>query len=157
MTIARVAGVEFELDRRQFEDAAGRLDPEPIREHYVVVAGRRFPPKQILAAVIGLDRADFTTHQARAILRRLGFGVHRRSRPDASPERPLRVGPHGGAEAALLEPFKGRWVAQDGLEVLFDAGSPEEVLHWLRRHRLQARVWCVPSSATQAGSALSSP
>ncbi|MGH3870662.1 MAG: hypothetical protein ACRDSR_03945 [Pseudonocardiaceae bacterium] len=25
----------------------------------------------------GLDRGDFTTHQARSILRRLGFGVHR--------------------------------------------------------------------------------
>jgi hypothetical protein len=157
MTIARVAGVEFDLDRRQIEDTADRLDPEPIREHYVVVAGRRFPPKQVLAAVTGLDRADFTTHQARAILRRLGFGVHRRSRPDASADHPQGVGPHGGAEAALLEPFKGRWVAQDGLEVLFDADSPDDVLHWLRQHGLQARVWCVPSSATQAGSALSSP
>jgi hypothetical protein len=26
-----------------------------------LVRGRRFPPKQVLAAVTGLDRADFTT------------------------------------------------------------------------------------------------
>lgn len=55
------------------------MEPEPVKEHYVVVSGRRFPPKQVLGVVTGLDRADFTTHQARAVLRRIGFGVFRRS------------------------------------------------------------------------------
>ena len=36
--------------------------PDPVREHYAVVHGRRYPPKQVLACVTGLDRADFTTH-----------------------------------------------------------------------------------------------
>ena len=30
--------------------------PEPIREHFVVISGRRWPPKQVLALVTGLDR-----------------------------------------------------------------------------------------------------
>jgi len=38
-----------------------------------VINGRRWPPKQVLALVTGLDRADFTTHQARRALTRLGF------------------------------------------------------------------------------------
>jgi hypothetical protein len=76
--VARVAGESFELDATRVEHALAGLDPEPIREHYVVVGSRRYPPKQVLAAVTRLDRADFTTHQARSILRRLGFGVHRR-------------------------------------------------------------------------------
>ena len=120
----------------------------------MVVGGRRYPPKQVLAAVTGLDRADFTTYQARAVLRRLGLGVYRRSVP-AGPAGPAGVGPHGGAEAATLEPYQGRWVAQKPGEVLFDSDSPEKVLAWLRRHNLKARVWRVPSSPAKAGSGLS--
>ncbi len=74
-----VAGHRYEFDSSIVESVLERVDPEPINQHYVVVRGRRFPPKQVLAVMTGLDRADFTTHQARAILRRLGFGVHRRS------------------------------------------------------------------------------
>jgi hypothetical protein len=35
----------------------------------------------VIALATGLDRADFTTHQARRILRRLGFTAARRTRP----------------------------------------------------------------------------
>ena len=132
------------------------VDPEPIRERYAVVLGRRYPPKQVLAAVTGLDRADFTTHQARAVLRRLGFGVYRRGRSPVTGAA-SGDGPHGGAEAAMLAQYRGRWVAQDGLEVLFDADGPEVVLRWLRRHGRSARVWQVPSSSPEAGSTLSAP
>jgi len=156
MTTARVAGVNFDLTAASVERSIVGLDPEPVQEHYAVVGGRRYPPKQVLAALTGLDRADFTTHQARAILRRLGFGVYRRSAQ--SPEGPSAgEGPQGGAEAALLTPYRGRWVAQDGLEVLFDADGPEVVLRWLRRHGRTARVWRVPSSPVEAGATLSSP
>lgn len=157
MTTARVAGRDFDLDAGRVELVVGAIDPEPIHEHYVVIAGRRFPPKQVLAAVTELDRADFTTHQARSILRRLGFGVHRRRGGEPlGIESPGR-GPHGGAEAAALTPYRGRWIAQDGLEILFDADSPEAVLRWLRRYGRQARVWRVPVSPIEAGSSLSVP
>ncbi len=157
MTTARVAGHDFDLTALSVERAVAGIDPEPIQEHYVVIGRRRYPPKQVLAEATGLDRADFTTHQARAVLRRLGFGVYRRgvAQPVAGAE--ATDGPRGGAEAALLEPYRGRWVAQDGLEVLFDADGPEAVLRWLRRYGRSARVWRVPSSHIEAGSALSAP
>lgn len=157
MTVARVAGHDFELTPAVVEQAAARVEPEPIKEHYVVVAGRRYPPKQVLAAATGLDRADFTTHQARAILRRLGFGAYRRGAAGHHGDAPAVARPSRSAEAAALEPYKGRWVAQEGLEVLFDADSPEAVVRWLRRHGRAARVWRIPRSPVEAGSALSAP
>jgi hypothetical protein len=157
MTKARVAGKDFDLTAASVERAVAGVDPEPIQEHYVIVRGRRYPPKQVLAETTGLDRADFTTHQARAVLRRVGFGVYRRGASQPAAEAGASDGPRGGAEAALLAPFSGRWVAQDGLEVLFDADAPEDVLRWLRRYGRTARVWRVPSSPAEAGSALSDP
>lgn len=155
--MARVAGSDFDLSSEQVEQAVATVDPEPIQEHYVVIAGRRYPPKQVLAAVTRLDRADFTTHQARAVLRRLGFGVYRRGGGESALGNARSSGPHAGAEAALLAPYRGRWIAQDGLEVFFDADGPEAVLRWLRRHGRSARVWLVPSSSSEVGSALSAP
>ncbi|HET6966255.1 MAG TPA: hypothetical protein VFH58_15880 [Acidimicrobiales bacterium] len=155
MTTARIAGQDFDLTLATVESVAVGLEPEPVRDHYVVVAGRRYPPKQVLAAVTGLDRADFTTHQARAVLRRLGLGVYRRTPPPPAPAG--AAGPHGGAEARLLDRYKGRWVAQVPGEILFDADSPQAVLRWLRRHNLRARVWRVPATPADVGSALSAP
>lgn len=154
MTV-RIAGQDFELSAARVELVAAGLEPEPIRDHYVVVGGHRYPPKQLLAALTGLDRADFTTHQARSVLRRLGVGVYRRT---PTPPAPVSGtdGPQGGAEAALLDGYKGRWVAQIPGEVLFDADSPQAVLAWLRRHNRRARVWRVPSTPAEVGSALSS-
>lgn len=157
MTALRVAGEDFELDAGGVEQELAEIDPEPIKEHYVVVGARRYPPKQVVAAVTGLDRADFTTHQARSILRRLGFGVHRRGTTRPLTGRATRLGPRDSAEAATLEPYVGRWIAQDGLEVLFDADSPRTVLRWLRKNALQARVWRVPATPAEAGSMQSSP
>src|SRR5207302_6036733 len=54
----------------------------------LIVHGRRFPPKQPISLLTGLDKADFTTHQARRILKRLGFVAARRtteSPPSAEP------------------------------------------------------------------------
>ena len=63
-------------------------DFRPVHEHYVVVGGRRFPPKQVLSCVTGLDRADFTTHQARRILKRLGFVAARAGDAEVPVEDP---------------------------------------------------------------------
>lgn len=161
MAVARVAGQDFDFTPEGVDRALARVEPEPIQEHYVIVAGRRYPPKQVLAAATGLDRADFTTHQARAILRRLGFGAYRRGGENHHENHqgtaPTGVGPRQGAEAVALEPYRGRWVAQEGIEVLFDADSPEEVVRWLRRHRRTARVRRIPASAVDTGSSLSAP
>lgn len=157
MLTTRVAGTDFELDAAGVERAVAEVDPEPVREHYVVIGRRRYPPKQVLAAVTGLDRGDFTTHQARSILQRLGFGVHRRGYVPQPRDGDVSTWPHRGAEAAALAPYIGRWIAQDGLEVLYDADSPYDVVHWLRRNGLRATVWKVPATPEEAGSMLSTP
>lgn len=150
-----IAGHQFELTRTDIEQAADALDPEPIEVHFAVIDGRRFPPKQLIGAVTGLDRADFNSHQARAILQRLGFTVDRRRPPRH--DRPAGEGAHSGVESRLLDHYAGRWVAQDGLEILYAAGSPQDVARWLHQHGRSARVWRVPSTPGEIGSAMSAP
>jgi len=148
-----VAGRRFALDRELVEGCVTERLPDPIRDHFVVVAGRRFPPKQVLCAVTGLDRADFTTHQARRILSRLGFSAGRRSAAPAEESPPESAGPHGGRQAEALNPFVGRWVALAGpAEVLVAAETPQEVVAWLSRHNRQATfgMFRVPETSRDA-------
>jgi hypothetical protein len=149
--------VQATIARREFviegDDVQRRLRdvlPEPLDDHYVVVAGRRYPPKQVIGLVTGLDRADFNTHQARRVLSRLGFTVGRRS-GDARSGSADRPGPHHGREADLLRPFAGKWVAQRDLDVLVAAETPQAVLAWLERHNQQAdAMFRVPADETEA-------
>ncbi len=66
MTVT-VSGRRYDLDSQSVEAALEGALPEPIHEHFVVVNGRRWPPKQVLAWVTGLDRADFTAPIRRAV------------------------------------------------------------------------------------------
>jgi hypothetical protein len=148
-----VSGQEFELERREIERCLADHLPDPVREHYVVVDGRRFPPKQVLACATGLDRADFTTHQARRILKRLGFVAARATAADDGENDPNSKGPRGGRQAEALRPYAGQWVALAGpTEVLVAADTPQEVLAWLARHERRAPygMFRVPASVTEA-------
>jgi hypothetical protein len=146
---ATIARQDFELDGEQIARRLRDVLPEPLDDHYVVVEGTRYPPKQVIGVATGLDRADFNTHQARRVLSRLGFTVGRRSR-DAVREAPDRPGPHRGREADALRPFSGRWVAQRDLEVLVAADTPQAVLAWLERHDQQAdAMFRVPVDETE--------
>lgn len=147
---AKIARQDFELDADEIVRLLRDALPEPLGDHYVVVAGRRYPPKQVIGEVTGLDRADFNTHQARRILSRLGFTVGRRSRDSEAP-RVERSGPHRGREADLLRPFAGQWVAQRGLDVLVAAETPQAVLAWLERHNQRAdAMFRVPADEVEA-------
>jgi hypothetical protein len=134
-----IAGERCTLEAELIEQALEGVLPDPIREHYVVVSGRRYPPKQVISRLANLDRADFTTHQARRILRRLGFTTGRLGQempPEASQGG---EGPHGGRQALALRPYLGKWVAlATPTEVLVAADSPQEVLGWLARHERRA-------------------
>jgi hypothetical protein len=145
-----VAGRRFRLERGAVEKAVANELPDPIRDHFVVVAGRPFPPKQVLSAVTGLDRADFTTHQARRILMRLGFTAGRRSRDtvQATADEERRRLPYGGRQAAALAPYVGKWVALgEPTEVLVAAETPQEVLAWLAKHgRSSSGMFRVPAT-----------
>ena len=150
--VFKVAGAQFELDANEIEHTTAGLLPDPIQEHYVIVGGRRFPPKQVLAEVTGLDRADFTTHQARRILKRLGFVAARAGRGD-EPAPDEGAGPFGGRQAAALAPYPGKWVALSGpTDVMVAADSPQEVLSWLARHGLTATygMFRVPTDPGEA-------
>lgn len=130
-----IAGRSLRLSAEGLDRLARDQVPEPIRDHFVIAAGKRFPPKQLIAIATGIDRADFTTNQARAILRRLGFAT---GRARSAESRPARVGeatvPYRSTDADALRPHVGKWVALFGGEVLVAASSPEEVLGWLRRN-----------------------
>jgi hypothetical protein len=146
---AKIAQQRFAFDAAEIGQLLRDVMPEPLGDHFVVVNGRRFPPKQVISLVTGLDRADFNTHQARRILSRLGFTVGRRSR-DAQTASPERPGPHRGREADVLRPFAGCWVAQRGLEVLVAADTPQAVLQWLERNNQQAdAMFRVPRDETE--------
>lgn len=169
MRTVTVAGKEFRLTKRAVERAVGRSLPEPVRDHFVVVSGRRWPPKQVLALVTGLDRADFTTHQARRVLTRLGFpasrvgarrgtdtarssggqrgaaratsgrGARRPASAPAAGQADPEAAEHPATLADALRPFIGQWVAVRGDEVLVAAPAPRHVVAWLAEHGQQAQ------------------
>jgi hypothetical protein len=157
MTTMTVSGHQFDLDSRSVEAALQGTLPEPIHEHYVVINGRRWPPKQVLSLVTGLDRADFTTHQARRALTRLGFAAARAVTPRehhpvvsslAAPPRRLADGTgRREIQVEALRPFIGQWVAVRGDDVLVAAPSAKEVVAWLAKHRQRAQsMFRVPDS-----------
>lgn len=153
-----ISGQQFQLERAEVERCLVNVLPDPVHEHYVVVRGRRFPPKQVLSCVTGLDRADFTTHQARRILKRLGFVAARAHREEVSGRRAETdtrdgKGSQETRQADALRPYLGQWVALAGpTEVLVAADRPEEVLAWLARHERRATygMFRVPASAVEA-------
>jgi hypothetical protein len=127
-----IARRRFRLERRGVERAMRDVLPAPIASHYVVIGGRRFPPKQVISTVTGLDRADFTTHQARRTLLRLGFHAGRCEPSALAPSSGSGAREASGGEA--LRPFIGRWVAVRDDEVLVAADDPREIVQWLSRH-----------------------
>lgn len=149
MPTMTVSGHQYSLDPRGVEAALHGELPEPIHEHFVVINGRRWPPKQVLALVTGLDRADFTTHQARRALTRLGFPAGRAASPRGrQPVPPAVATPPATASGAsgrsaplaeALRPFIGLWVAVRGDDVLVAAHSPKEVVAWLAQHGQRAQ------------------
>lgn len=146
-----VSGHQYSLDSEHVEAAVRGELPEPIQEHFVVINGRRWPPKQVLALVTGLDRADFTTHQARRVLTRLGFpagrvtrSTHRHPVTQTAATTPPPSVASGAIErpaslADALRPFIGLWVAVRADDVLVAAPSPKEVVAWLAQHRQRAQ------------------
>ena len=148
-----IAGQTFELERAAIERAAEQLLPDPVREHYVIISGRRYPPKQVISSATGLDRADFTTHQARRVLKRLGFTAARKAPDEEAVDDAGGRGPYGGRQAAALVPYMGKWVAlASPVDVLVAADTPQEVLAWLARHERRASygMFRVPATLAEA-------
>lgn len=145
----RIAGQDFRMRSTEVARVLHTLEPEPIKSHFVVIENRRFPPKQVISAVTGLDRADFTTHQARRTLMRLGFPAGRRgaaagaTTADSTP--PVLS---GQSLADRLRPLVGQWVAIKDDEIMHAATSPHRLVGWLTEHGQQAdSMFRVPEDA----------
>lgn len=82
-----VGGRDFDLTKEEVIRRMRDVEPEPIREHFVVIGEKPFPPKQVLAQVTGWDRQTFTTMEAIRVLSRIGFVSQRRAdgRPSWDP------------------------------------------------------------------------
>lgn len=152
-----IAKRNFVFGRAEVEQRMRGTQPEPIVSHYVVIGDRRFPPKQVIIAMTGLDRADFTTHHARRILTRLGFAAGRQTREDAFLSEPQlrgrgdRVASSMRPSAQTLEPFLGQWVATRGAQVLVAAEDPRTIVSWLAEHHQKAEsMFRVPEEHFQA-------
>lgn len=145
--VVKIAGQPFSLRKADVVRALGNVEPEPIASHFVVVGGRRYPPKQAISAVTGLDRADFTTHQARRTLMRLGFlAGRRRARVTGRTAAAPSEGP-----GERLRPHAGLWVAIKDDDVLHAAATPHELVGWLSRHGQKAdSVFRVPEDERAA-------
>lgn len=132
-----IAGQTFPLSRERVEAICRDAYPEPIRDHYTVIEGRRFPPKQVIALATGVDRNDFTTNQARSILRRLGFASARVG--ESKQKRVAETAPtYRASEADALRPYIGRWVALRSGQVVVAGDSPQAVLADLRAAGMKA-------------------
>ena len=144
-----IAQRPFFLRRSDVERVMRDALPEPVKDHFVVIGDGRFPPKQVIGRVTGLDRSEFTTHHARRVLARLGFAAGRRSGDSAGPPTSARQGDPMSRRmrpsAETLEPFVGRWVATSGTEVLVAAPNPTAVVSWLAEHgRVADSMFRVP-------------
>lgn len=74
-------GLVLELERADVERALRGVAPEDIQVHSVEVNGKKYPVKQALRVTLeaqgklaqDISRLDFTSADARSILRRLGY------------------------------------------------------------------------------------
>ena len=74
-----LAGERIRLTRLHVERTMAGVSAERIHAHAVVINGTRYPVKQALERVTGVDRADFISTAARRHFRRLEFEVLRMS------------------------------------------------------------------------------
>jgi hypothetical protein len=98
-----VGGREFDLTEDEVILGMSDVEPEPIREHFVVIGEKPFPPKQALAQVTGWDRQTFTTMEAIRVLTRIGLVCQRRV-----DGRPVQVPADPGHPAEQGTPSVGR-------------------------------------------------
>lgn len=138
-----IAGKSFDLRRSDILKVLRDVEPEPISSHFVVVGSRRFPPKQVIGQITGLDRADFTTHQARRTLLRLGFTAGRRGSASRPTNRRTEAPEESLAER--MRAFTGEWIAIKDDEILHASNTPQALVRWLGNHGQKAdSVFRVP-------------
>lgn len=140
---------DFRASAADVERAVRGVHPTPVRGLFVVVSGRRYPPKQVMSLVTGLPVSAFTSHHAVRTLRRLGFAVGRRGHgtsvftdpmPSTGDDLVIEKGASAAARddaddlQAVLRQHVGYWVAVRGDELLVAAPDAKGVIGWLSQH-----------------------
>lgn len=152
---ATIARRPYDLTRERVEVAMRRVQPEPLQAHYVVVGGRRYPPKQVIGTVTGLDRSAFISTQARRVLERLGFTVGRVGSAPPRAARPVSPASEADArlerEAEMLRPYLGQFVAIDPewTEVIASGPDPQSVSRALGTIGRTGVIFQVPLDASR--------
>lgn len=98
MVRVTVGGREREIIKEEVIHKMRGVEPQPVREHLVDIAGTLYPPKQVLETVTDWDRRSFTSLEAVRVLTRIGFLCRR-----ASEGQPASVSGAAGNQAAGIE------------------------------------------------------
>lgn len=138
----RLGGETYRLSRADVEQRVGHTEPRPIDKHYVVLNGRRYPPKQVLSAALDRPVVSFTTMEANRVLKKLGFdlGVSTETQPTLKTESEIFFEEYlkaGGITDFIFEKdIEGASTRPDydlsfrGQEILFDVkefrATPED-------------------------------
>jgi len=69
-----INGQKYQLSDKEIRLVAKNSTPERIKDYYVEVEGKHFPPKQLIRLVTKTTDL-FNSNNARSILTRLGFRV----------------------------------------------------------------------------------
>lgn len=123
----KIGGNDVDLTVDGVRRAVSAAQPESIRDHFVEVDGRSFPVKQAIEVATGIDRSDFTTHQARSLLRRLGFSLGRGERNSVGES----AVPYRASDVAHDE-SEDRWAALRSGVVVAEGPSPQSLVQQLR-------------------------
>ena len=71
----KLRGKTFEKRKEDFVNAAKSVNPGRIQKYSVVMGGKRYPIRQVLAAVTKLPAIAITSQDAFRVLEKFGFSV----------------------------------------------------------------------------------
>ena len=74
MTTIQIQGKVYEVSDDDIKRVARTHSPKPVARYYVIVEGRRYPPKQLIKLTTGTPDT-FNSANAQSALTRLGFIV----------------------------------------------------------------------------------
>jgi len=70
-------GKRYSLTRSKVEEALVHVTPGQVDKYFVTIAGKDYPPKQVLSLALGVAPSEFISTDATRILKKVGYEVHR--------------------------------------------------------------------------------
>ncbi len=71
----RLGGRDYEIDSEDVRRLGSRLQPKPLDKYWVKIGEQKFPPKQLVAELLEIPVASFTTMDAQRVLAAIGFEI----------------------------------------------------------------------------------